>query len=664
MADTTLKLILLGEDRSAGSSLDKVGKVAGLAFAAAGAAAIAFGKDSLDAFAEADAEQKKLEDAYRRFPGLADGNIDSLRELNEAIQRKVGADADDIAGAQAVLAQYELNEDQLRQMTPLLVDYATKTGQDMPGAAKNLGKALMGNTRAMKDLGIDFKVTGDRGADFAAIVGHLEEKVGGYAESIPEAERNQKILAASFGDLQESLGEKLQPIMIEAMRGLQNLTDAAQDADSVFAPLTDITLGLATAIADLTGALGEGGDLEWLSKLKEFADYASGITGLTDAARWYTQRSKEAGAATEGTADAMRDLRGGARDAAGSVGDLTDETDEGTDAAQEYADAQKAAADALTEVYRNQLALRGDTRALEAAYDDAARAIKENGETLDVNTAKGRANQDALDRIASAALSVEEGMRKSGASTAKIDGQMGKARDQFIKTAIQMGASSKEAVKLADKLGLVRSKNVDVTTSADPKEVVELRDQLAKIQDKKVVAEAKGDTREVKRLKDEIASVKGKVVEITAKVKWSGSLSKKISVDGTGAGKITLKAGGGPITGGIRGIDSVPILAMPDEHMLTVQDVENFGGHEGVFALREAAARGTLPARPGRRFAGAGATSIVGSSGGSIIYRTEVHYDIDMSGLIDTADGARRISRLLADHKADMGRPLAFEEVR
>lgn len=462
MADTTLKLILLGEDRSAGSSLDKVGKVAGLAFAAAGAAAIAFGKDSLDAFAEADAEQKKLEDAYRRFPGLADGNIDSLRELNEAIQRKVGADADDIAGAQAVLAQYELNEDQLRQMTPLLVDYATKTGQDMPGAAKNLGKALMGNTRAMKDFGIDFKVTGDRGADFAAIVGHLEEKVGGYAESIPEAERNQKILAASFGDLQESLGEKLQPIMIEAMRGLQNLTDAAQDADSVFAPLTDITLGLATAIADLTGALGEGGDLEWLSKLKEFADYASGITGLADAARWYTQRSKEAATATEGTADAMRDLRGGARDAAGSVGDLTDETDEGTDAAQEYADAQKAAADALTEVYRNQLALRGDTRALEAAYDDAAAAVKKNGRTLDENTDAGRRNQAALDNIATTALTVKDGMEKAGKSTSEVDQQMDKARAEFIKTAKQMGMSADEAKELADKLGLIKSKKVTV----------------------------------------------------------------------------------------------------------------------------------------------------------------------------------------------------------
>ena len=462
MADTTLKLILLGEDRSAGSSLDKVGKVAGLAFAAAGAAAIAFGKDSLDAFAEADAEQKKLEDAYRRFPGLADGNIDSLRELNEAIQRKVGADADDIAGAQAVLAQYELNEDQLRQMTPLLVDYATKTGQDMPGAAKNLGKALMGNTRAMKDLGIDFKVTGDRGADFAAIVGHLEEKVGGYAESIPEAERNQKILAASFGDLQESLGEKLQPIMIEAMRGLQNLTDAAQDADSVFAPLTDITLGLATAFADLTGALGEGGDLEWLSKLKEFADYASGITGLADAARWYTQRSKEAATATEGTADAMRDLRGGARDAAGSVGDLTDETDEGTDAAQEYADAQKAAADALTEVYRNQLALRGDTRALEAAYDDAAAAVKKNGRTLDENTDAGRRNQAALDNIATTALTVKDGMEKAGKSTSEVDRQMDKARAEFIKTAKQMGMSADEAKGLADKLGLIKSKKVTV----------------------------------------------------------------------------------------------------------------------------------------------------------------------------------------------------------
>ena len=463
MVDTTLKLILLGEDKSAGDTVGKVGKVAGLAFAAAGAAALKFGADSLEAFAEADAQQKKLEYAYARFPALAGGNIDSLRKLNEEIQRKVGADADDIAGAQAVLAQYELNESQLQRMTPLLVDYATKTGKDMPTAAGILGKALMGNARALKDLGIDFKATGDRGADFDAIVGHLDAKVGGYAESIPDAERKQKILAASFGDLQEAVGEQLQPIMIEATEALQNLTDMAATSGNVFGPLIDITLGLATAVNDLTGALAEGGDLQWVSDLKGLIDMGTGIGGVAMLFRDYRDAHEEAAEAVEGTADASRQLRDESRDAGTAIATTTGELDDNTTAAEENADAQRDAAAALMEVYRNQLAVRGDTRALEAAYDDATAAVKKNGRTLDDNTAKGRANQEALDRIASSALQVKSGMEKAGKSTQDINSEMERARTKFIETAQQMGASKDEARQLADQLGLVKSPKVDTS---------------------------------------------------------------------------------------------------------------------------------------------------------------------------------------------------------
>ncbi|OZF00558.1 phage tail tape measure protein [Rhodococcoides fascians] len=72
------------------------------------------------------------------------------------------------------------------------------------------------------------------------------------------------------------------------------------------------------------------------------------------------------------------------------------------------------------------------------------------------------------------------------------------------------------------------------------------------------------------------------------------------------------KAEGGPITGGVPGKDSVPILAMPGEHMLTTDDVNRLGGQEGVYRFREALAQGKV-----RGFAAGGAivdslTSYVG----------------------------------------------------
>lgn len=54
------------------------------------------------------------------------------------------------------------------------------------------------------------------------------------------------------------------------------------------------------------------------------------------------------------------------------------------------------------------------------------------------------------------------------------------------------------------------------------------------------------------------------------------------------------RALGGPIEGGIPGKDSVPILGMPGEHVLTTEDVDNLGGQAGVYRFREALSQGKV----------------------------------------------------------------------
>lgn len=275
-AETALKLVLLGQDRSAGKTLDDVGRKAGktggimskfggvgkaamLGVAGAALAAIPavvdFGKDSLAAFADAEKSQKQLEDAYKRFPRVASVNIESLRKLNDAIQRKTGADGDDIAAGQAVLARYKLTGQQMKQMTPLLVDYATRTGKDIPAAAGVLGKALMGSARATKELGVNVKLGKDPAKNYALVMGALKKSVGGYAESLPDAERKQKILAASFGDLQENVGEKLQPALIGLVDAGQGVLDWLSETPEVGAA--------AGAVWDMVGLALQG--LGWVA---------------------------------------------------------------------------------------------------------------------------------------------------------------------------------------------------------------------------------------------------------------------------------------------------------------------------------------------------------------------------------------------------------------
>ena len=254
MADTALKLVLLGTDKSASSTLrgvqgeaektggklgkvGKVGKVAMLGIAGAALAAIPavvdFAQGSLEAFADAEKSQKQLEDAYKRFPKVASVNIEKLREYNQALQRKTGADADDIASGQAVLARYKLTGNQLKTMTPLLVDYANRTGKSIPDAAKAMGKSLGGAGRLAKELGFSFKASKDPAENYRQTLEGLQSTVGGYTKQLPEAETKQKILAASFGDLQENIGEKLQPAMLGLIDAGQGVLDWAEQNPAV-----------------------------------------------------------------------------------------------------------------------------------------------------------------------------------------------------------------------------------------------------------------------------------------------------------------------------------------------------------------------------------------------------------------------------------------------
>ena len=265
--DVTLKAVLIGEDRSlsktmgkAGDSVDQVGKkskLTGAAMKGALSAAVVtqvadavvdFGRESIEAYRGAEIAQKQLEDAYKRFPKVASVNIDKLREYNQTMQDKGYADADDVAAGQAVLARYKMTGAQLKQMTPLLVDYANRTGKDIPSAAAALGKGLSGSSRLAKELGFSFKAAKDPAKNFDQILNGLQSTVGGYSATMPEAERNQKALEYSFGDLQEALGEKLLPVMEQATTiGLQMVNWISQNA-SWLGPL-------ATGIALVTGAI-------------------------------------------------------------------------------------------------------------------------------------------------------------------------------------------------------------------------------------------------------------------------------------------------------------------------------------------------------------------------------------------------------------------------
>ena len=274
MATKSLTFDIFGRDRTAsktirgvGDEVDRAsgrfsgfGAVAGVALAAVGAAAATFAVDSVKAYAEAEEAQMGLESTLERFPRLADTNIEKLQELNEALMNKTRFDDDAIATGQAVLGQFELTGQQLEELTPLMLDYAQKTGKDLPTAAEDLGKALLGQGRSLKDIGIDFEDTGTAAGNFDALVEGLRGQVGGFAEESAGTTLGKlDQLKNKFGEIQEAVGEELSDPLITVMDtladsgALEGTATAVGDIATEFAELEEDTKFLSDFIEDMAG---------------------------------------------------------------------------------------------------------------------------------------------------------------------------------------------------------------------------------------------------------------------------------------------------------------------------------------------------------------------------------------------------------------------------
>lgn len=226
---------------NAGRKGSRFGTAMKAGLAAVGVAAVAFGKSSVSAFVESEQASARLDDALKRFPRTNDVTRASFDQLNAALARKTKFDDDATASGQAVLAQFNLTGEQIQDLTPLLQDYAAKTGKDLPDAANVLGKALLGKGKALAEVGIKFKDAGSTGANFEQIMGGLRTQVGGFAAKEGKTAAGQAaILSNQFGEVQEQVGAKLTPVLTRLATILLQVIDFIQRNSAVILPLVAV----------------------------------------------------------------------------------------------------------------------------------------------------------------------------------------------------------------------------------------------------------------------------------------------------------------------------------------------------------------------------------------------------------------------------------------
>lgn len=215
-----------------------------------------FGKKAVAAYGKSEQNAVMYTDAMKRIPGASDEATLALMEQAAALGEVTTFGKGATKQGQAVLASFGLTADQIKTLTPLMQDYATKTGQELPAAAKQLGRALMGQGRSLKNVGIDFKDTGSLQGNFDQLTTELTNHVGGLSVAMGTTAAGQmEIMKNKVKMLTVAFGKWLYPAVSKVIEILLELVGWLQKNSAWLVPLVGTVVAFAGAFLVLASAI-------------------------------------------------------------------------------------------------------------------------------------------------------------------------------------------------------------------------------------------------------------------------------------------------------------------------------------------------------------------------------------------------------------------------
>lgn len=199
--------------------LKTMAKVGVASFAALATGAIAFGKQSFDAFTEAN-------ESFTKFTQIASNNKwseeqkNALQGLNAELQKKGVIEGDALTAGQAQLGTFMLTADSVKKLTPAMADLianqkgAAATAEDAATMANLVGKVMSGNVGALSRYGVTLTdvqkktlETGNESQRAAMLAEVLGQNFGGVNEALGATVAGSLTQAKNaFGDVKEAIG--------------------------------------------------------------------------------------------------------------------------------------------------------------------------------------------------------------------------------------------------------------------------------------------------------------------------------------------------------------------------------------------------------------------------------------------------------------------------
>lgn len=395
-----------------------------------------------------------------------------------------------------------------KQMAPAVTGFGDQLARAFEKLAPAIGPMSSAFAAVLKSLGPAMQ----------SAIGNVSQGLIKLAESV----RNSP---DGLADLVKGIGE-VGRIALDIITHLN-------DANAAFKRITDGTSAVTVVMYGLAGSL-KGAEIA-------IRGVTAPVTGLDFLLQKVGLRSKEAGTSTGTFSSSLFAAAEGLKKTIAPAESLATKFER-----------QKAKTDALiTSLFRLQglvLGLSGAQIAFQAAIDDATQSIKDNGKTLDINTAAGRANRTALNNVASAANQQTEAMIKSGKGTDAAGISAEKNKANFIRLATQMGLSKAAAKKMADQMIGIPNVSRTAKLQANKKD---LEAKLAQAQ--KELKNPNLTKTRTAALKADIRNAKSGIATINGMLAGLPS-SKTITVwtvNKTNPSGVGRRAAGGPVKAGM-----------------------------------------------------------------------------------------------------------------
>ena len=199
------------ETDSFGDKLGGFGKKAGLAFAAAGAAALAYAGvllvDGVKSAIEDEAAQAKLALTLKNVAGATDEVIAITEIWISNMGMAFGVADDDLRPAYERLARATGDVATTQKAATLAIDIAAGSGKSLEAVSNALGKAYEGNTASLGKLGIGLTKAQLSSMSLDEVMAALAETFGGQASAKADTfEGKMARLKLTFDEAKETAG--------------------------------------------------------------------------------------------------------------------------------------------------------------------------------------------------------------------------------------------------------------------------------------------------------------------------------------------------------------------------------------------------------------------------------------------------------------------------